>query len=266
MNPNRLSLFLGLVALSAASVTAAGSWRTNRTNQIGYDDTPMLPGGQWHVHDGERPQPRIVTPGTDGAPPSDATVLFGGTDLSAWRAGDGPAKWTVEGGQMIVNGTGPITTREEFGDMQLHVEFATPAEVEGDSQQRGNSGVFLMGRYEIQVLDSFDNQTYPDGQASAMYGQYPPQVNASRGPGQWQAYDIFFQAPRFEGETLKSPGVVTVIHNGVLVQHAREFLGATAHRTLATYHAHPEKGPIQLQDHGNPVRYRNIWVRPIDAR
>ena len=165
---------------------------------------------------------------------------------------------------MEVNGSGTIETVELFGDCQLHVEWATPAKPEGKSQGRGNSGVFLMGRYEIQVLDSFENRTYADGQAAAMYGQRPPDVNACRPPGEWQSYDILFRAPRFTGDgQLESPAVVTVVHNGVLVHHAQPFIGATTHRAVAKYTPHPPEGPIALQDHGNPVRFRNIWVRRL---
>ncbi|MFT4538979.1 MAG: hypothetical protein ACI841_000683 [Planctomycetota bacterium] len=268
MKANRsLLLSIGLLSLTGASIATAGPWIAKAIDdKLGYDDTPFLPGGEWRVHDGTRPQPRIVTPGASSSAPSDATVLFDGTDLSAWQGNKGDAQWTIEDGAMVVNGTGAIRTREEFGDVQLHVEFATPSEVKGNSQGRGNSGVFLLGRYEIQVLDSYDNKSYPDGQASSLYGQYPPQVNACRSPGEWQAYDIFFQAPRFDGDTLLSPALVTVIHNGVLVHHAKEYLGPTRHKQVASYSKHASTGPIQLQDHSNPVRYRNIWVRDIDAK
>lgn len=231
---------------------------------VGYEDTPFLPGGKWRVHDKNRPVPEVVATRGHGAPPSDAIVLFDGTDLSAWTGNGGEARWKIEDGAMMVNGTGGIQTREHFGDCQLHLEWASPERVEGDSQGRGNSGVFLMGKYEIQVLDSFENRSYADGQASAMYGQFPPLVNATRGPGQWQAYDIIFRAPRFEDGKLASPARVTVLHNGVLVHDAREFLGATTHRKVAQYSPHGE-GPIGLQDHGNPVRFRNIWIRRLES-
>ena len=238
---------------------------------FGYDDTPILPGTPWHVHDGRRPQPRIVTPGTEstqaqpGRPPSDAIVLFDGRDLSRWKGRDGEARWLVQDGYMEVNGTGNIETKEHFGDCQLHLEWAAPAEIKGSSQGRGNSGVFLMGRYEIQVLDGYNNPTYADGMTAAIYGQYPPLVNACREPGAWQSYDIFFVAPRFDGERLVSPAHVTVVHNGVLVHHHQAILGPTGHRILASYDApHPPKGPLMLQDHGgDKVRYRNIWLRPL---
>ena len=235
---------------------------------VGYDDTPLLPDSRWRVHDGRRPQPKVVQPGEQpGQPPSYAVVLFDGQDVSKWIGRDGgDIKWKVEAGVLeIVPGSGDIQTREAFGDYHLHVEWATPADVRGDGQGRGNSGVFLMGMYEIQVLDSYDNVTYADGQAAALYGQYPPLVNASRKPGEWQTFDIFFVAPRFKGERLASPAYVTIIHNEVLVHHHQAFLGPTGHKILPTYDTpHGPKGPIMLQDHGDPVRYRNIWVRPIE--
>ena len=230
---------------------------------VGYSDTPFLPGNQWRVHDIARPAPALVTPGIGGAPPSDAIVLFDGKDLSKWKADDKDAGWKLVDGAMEVNGSGSIESREHFGDMQLHLEWATPAKVESSSQGRGNSGVFLMGRYEVQVLDSYENRTYSDGQAAAMYGQRPPLVNACRKPGEWQSYDILFRTARFEGDKLLSPAQVTVLQNGVVVQFGEAFLGATAHRALAQYTPHEPTGPIGLQDHGNPVRYRNIWVRKL---
>jgi hypothetical protein len=237
---------------------------------VGYDDTPMQPNGKWRVHDGKRPQPRLVKPGdsvnmSPAAAPQDATVLIGSrADLSAWQMMDGaPVTWAMSNG-VLSTGKGLIRTKAEFTDFQLHVEFATPSEVKGDSQGRGNSGVFLLGKFEIQVLDSFHNPTYPDGQASAMYGQYPPLVNASKGPGEWQAYDIVFTAPRFTaGGTLDKPAVVTVLHNGILVHNATPFWGPTAHKKIDPYTPDTAKGPLALQDHGNPVRYRNIWIRPL---
>jgi Domain of Unknown Function (DUF1080) len=236
---------------------------------VGYDDTPMQPHGKWRVHDGTRPQPVIVTaaPASDApAPaPSDAIVLLGtGDDLSAWQMTDGSAAtWTMKGG-VLQTGKGMLRTRQHFTDLQVHVEFATPSEVKGDSQGRGNSGVFLLGHFEIQVLDSYRNITYPDGQAASMYGQYPPLVNAARPPGQWQTYDIVFTAPRFTAAgKLDKPAVVTVLHNGVVVHHATEFWGPTRHRSVLPYTPEMARGPLALQDHGNPVRYRNIWAREL---
>jgi Domain of Unknown Function (DUF1080) len=212
----------------------------------------------------------LVTPGaTPGAPPSDAIVLFDGKDLSKW-AQRGPnnelvePKWQVRDGYFETGAkTGSMFTRESFGDVQLHVEWATPSVVAGTSQGRGNSGVILMGRYEVQVLDSFRSPTYPDGQAAAIYGQFPPLVNAARPPGDWQAYDILFTAPRFENGTLATPAYLTVFHNGVAVHNHAAVIGATAHKVVGKYEPHPPRGPIRLQDHGNPVRYRNIWVREL---
>jgi hypothetical protein len=238
---------------------------------VGYDDTPIQPNGTWRIHDGRRPQPSIVTPGppanTVAPPPADAVVLVGaGSDLSAWQMADGGApQWQMADG-VLEAGKGLLRTRDEFTDFQLHVEFATPAQVKGDSQGRGNSGVFLLGEFEIQVLDSYGNPTYPDGQAAAMYGQYPPLVNASRKPGEWQTYDIVFTAPRFDATSaLEKPAIVTVLHNGVLVHNAAAFWGPTRHKMIGKYAPGLTKGPIALQDHANPVRFRNIWIRPLKA-
>jgi hypothetical protein len=204
-------------------------------------------------------EPTVVDP---GPPPSDAIVLFNGKDLSQWKGEDGKAAgWIVRDGYMEVNGTGNILTRQEFGDVQLHVEWATPAKVEGDGQGRGNSGVYLQGRYEIQVLDSHNNKTNPDGQAGAFYGNFPPLVNASRKPGEWQTFDIIFKAPKpsADGKSVE-PGSFTVLHNGLLVQNNVPVKSAT---TAAAFKGAVQKGPLLLQDHGNPVRFRNIWIRPL---
>ncbi len=231
---------------------------------LGYQDTPLIPGTTWHVHDGERPQPRVVAPATAGSPPSDAVVLFDGVSLDGWEGNGGPAAWRIEDDAMeVVPGTGNIRTKAHFGDCQLHLEFAAPTVVKGESQGRGNSGVFLMGLYEVQVLDCFQNPTYPDGTTGAVYGQYPPLVNACRAPGEWQTYDIVWEGPRFEGDALVRPARVTVFHNGVLLHHAVELQGPTQHRTTAHYAPHAETGPLELQDHGDLVRFRNIWYRPL---
>jgi hypothetical protein len=238
--------------------------------QLGYDDTPMQPNGRWHIHDGKRPQPKVVAPAAKNAEPvpapPDATILIGARDdLGAWQMTDGsPATWAMKAG-VVETGKGIIRTKAEFTDFQLHVEFATPTVVKGDGQGRGNSGVFLLGKFEIQVLDSYNNPTYPDGQAAAMYGQYPPLVNASRPPGEWQTYDIVFTAPRFAQGRLEKPAIVTVLHNGVVVHNADAFWGPTAHRKIDPYTPDTAKGPIALQDHGNPVRYRNVWIRPLGS-
>src|SRR5450432_1852099 len=227
---------------------------------------------QWKAHDMNRPAPTVVNSGAAstqdlvGKAPSDAVVLFDGKDLSAWQSKDGSAaKWKVGSGYFeTVPKTGYIYSMKAFGDCQLHVEFATPAPAVGEGQDRGNSGVFLMGLYEIQVLDSYNNKTYADGQASAVYAQFPPQVNASRPPGQWQTYDIIFHGPRFDkdGKVLR-PARVTVLHNGVLVQDNVELSGPTGHHVRPAYKPAPDKLPLALQDHGNPVRYRNIWIREL---
>jgi hypothetical protein len=240
---------------------------------LGYDDTPMLPGQKYRVHDATRPQPPVVTPPTEssqaqaGRPASDAVVLFDGSDLSGWESvkePGQPAGWKVESGYMeVVPGTGNIRTKEQFGDCQLHLEWAAPEQIEGDSQGRGNSGVFMMGVYEIQVLDCYENPTYPDGSTASLYGQCPPLVNACRPRGAWQTYDILWIAPRFEGEKLLSPARVTVLHNGVVVHHDKELMGQTRHKILPEYLPHPPAGPLMLQDHRNPVRFRNIWYRPL---
>ena len=225
---------------------------------------------QWPIHDENRPQPKVVDPGPAGGmvgPPADAIVLFDGKDVSRWRAdkGGGPAPWKVMDGAMVVTaGTGGIHTADGFGDCQLHVEWSSPSPAEGSGQDRGNSGVFLMGMYEIQVLDSYNSKTYADGQASAVYGQYPPLVNASRAPGQWQTYDIIWHGPRFDASgKLTRPAHVTVFHNGVLTQDNVELTGPTGHHVRPPYVAGPDKLPLALQDHNHPVRYRNIWLREL---
>jgi len=224
---------------------------------------------KWAIHDMNRPLPPVVDPGPAGPPvpaPSDAVVLFDGKDLSLWEnAKGGPAGWKVENGYMeVVAKTGSIRTKKGFGNCQLHIEWAAPALVSGEGQERGNSGVFLMDTYEVQVLDSFNNRTYADGQAAAIYGQYPPLVNASRGPGEWQTYDIIFHGPRFDADgKLVEPARMTVFHNGVLVHDNVELTGPTAHKARPPYRAHADKLPLSLQDHGNPVRYRNIWLRAL---
>jgi hypothetical protein len=204
------------------------------------------------------PEPPAVDPGEPGQPPADAVVLFGGENLEAWEGGD---KWQVADGIATAAG-GSISTKEKFGDCQLHLEFATPAEVKGSGQGRGNSGVYLMGRYEVQILDSYDNETYFDGQCGSIYKQQPPTVNASRKPGEWQSLDILFTAPRFaEDGTVKTPGYVTVLHNGLVVQNHFELQGSTSYTEPPKYTAHAEKEPVNIQFHGNPVRFRNIWLR-----
>lgn len=223
----------------------------------------------WFIHDMERPAPPVVKPAKIALPtpaPEDARVLFDGADLSQWRSADGgPPRWVIRDGYMeSVPDSGKLLTADGFGDVQLHVEWASPTNPAGEGQQRGNSGVFLMEKYEIQILDSFNNATYPDGQAASIYGQYPPSVNVCLPPGEWQSYDILFRRPRFDhqGELLK-PAKVDVIHNGVWVQVDRELWGPTSWLMNRPYSPHAARLPLALQDHGNPIRFRNIWIREL---
>ena len=234
----------------------------------GYTDTPKQPDGKWHIHDSGRPKPRVVAPGAkfsqEANAPADAVVLFAGKDFSKWKGQKGDVQWKIENGYMETTSTGVIRTKDEFGDFQMHIEFATPAKVEGKGQGRGNNGVNIYGRYEIQILDSYNNETYADGQASAIYGQTPPLVNASKPPGEWQTYDIIWESPRWdESGKLVKKAYVSVLHNGVVVHHRRELMGRTNHRSIGEYRQHPPKGYIELYEHGNPVRFRNIWIRPL---
>jgi hypothetical protein len=252
---NFLSATLTLVAVA---LIAQGT-----STDLGYTDTPMLPGLPYHVHDPARPHPAVVTPAAQpGGAPSDAIVLFSGQDLSHWTPSRQP--WKIENGYLeVVPNGGDLTTKEKFGDVQLHVEWAAPSVIRGNSQNRGNSGIFLQGRYEVQVLDSYENPTYADGQAGAIYGQWPPLANPVRKPGEWQSYDIVFEAPRFDGEKLVTPAYVTVFLNGVLMHNRKEIMGPTVHRALARYAPQPLEDSLVLQDHQHPVRYRNIWIRRI---
>jgi len=244
----------------------------------GYNDTPQIPGQRWKVHDMERPRPVKVTPGLPllrEAPPSDAIVLFDGKDLSQWvtlgRGGVTQApKWKVANGYMeVVPRSGRLSTKARFGDCQLHVEWMVPKGSTGSGQGRGNSGVELMSRYEVQVLESYQNLTYADGGAGAIYGVWPPMVNPARPEGEWNVYDIIFEAPRFDGGKLVSPAYLTLLFNGVLVQNHRAYLGTTVWRQVGRYTPHAAEEPLSLQDHNQPVRYRNIWIRklaPSDAQ
>ena len=254
-NGASLAIFILLVAMGVLTLA--------QDSPVGYTDTPMLPDLPYRVHDPARPHPRVVTPSAQpGGAPSDAIALFDGKDLSQWTPTRQP--WKVENGYMeVASNAGDLRTKEKFGDVQLHIEWAAPAQIRGNSQNRGNSGVFLQGRYEVQVLDSSANLTYADGQAGAIYGQWPPLVNPARKPGEWQSYDIVFEAPRFEGQRLVKPAYLTVFLNGVLLHNRKEVMGPTVHRQLAKYAPQPEEDSLVLQDHQNPVRYRNIWVRRL---
>jgi hypothetical protein len=228
----------------------------------GYDDTPVLPWCGYKVHDANRPAPKRVNPGPAQAepstPPSDAIVLFDGKDLSRW----------LPGGARLVDGTieatgGNFSTKEKFGSCQIHLEWMAPAHFSGPWYNQGNNGVFLMGLFEIQIFDSFNEKIYPDGQAGAIYGQTPPLVNATRPPGEWQTYDIVFIAPQFSEGKLKQPARVTLFHNGLLAQLNEEIHGETGHRILPEYKHPISTGPLVLGGHDCPVRFRNIWVRPL---
>lgn len=234
----------------------------------GFTKLGEIPGTPWRIHDDKRPQPPVVTPApAPGGPPADAIVLFDGKDLSKWvhrvKGTVTEAQWVVHDGIFESGKGSSLSTRDSFGDIQLHLEFATPAKVEGTSQGRGNSGVRFMDRYEIQVLDSYENRTYADGMAAAIYGDTPPLVNAARKPGEWQTYDIVFEAPRFKGPQLISPAYVTVFWNGILVHNRRMVNGPTSPLTVHQYIAHDPELPLVIQNHGNPVRFRNVWVRRL---
>jgi len=259
MNPEILTA-LALLALGCVSVQ---SWAPQ---------PPNASGTRWKVHDPDRPAPKVVTPAPAALPtppPSDAQVLFDGTDLEHFRAADGgPARWSVEDGAVVAApGAGSLVSKDSFGDVQLHIEWASPAPPHGEGQDRGNSGVYFMELYEVQVLDSFESPTYPDGLAAAIYAQYPPLGNACRPPGEWQSFDIAFRRPRFtEDGALEQPARLTVFHNGVLVQNNEELWGGTSWLSHHPYQPHADRLPLSLQDHGHPVRYRNIWVRQLEPR
>ncbi len=263
---------IALVGMAAVGVGVVALGQ-GQNHDLGFKDTPILPGLPYHVHDSDRPRPKVVTPGAQcGAAPSDAIVLFDGKDLSKWTSGASPIthkgggapEWKVENGYVEgVPNTGDLITKDKFGDCQLHVEWASPVQIEGNSQARGNSGVLMMGRYELQVLDSYNNPTYADGQAGAIYGQWPPLVNPARKTGEWQVYDIIFEAPRFEGEKLVKPAYFTVLMNGVLLHNHQASMGTMAYRQVAKYQAHGPEEPLVLQNHNSKVRYRNIWIRPV---
>jgi hypothetical protein len=271
-----LALLMGVCGLAVTAQDAP-----QKEDKIdGFRNTPIVPGTTWHLHDPDRPQPRVVTPGTtfsQNAPaPSDAEVLFSGKDLSKWQTKRGQdATWKVQDGYVETGRGGGIRTRGQWADFQLHVEWAAPTPPKGTGQGRGNSGVLINGMYEVQVLDSYQSKTYPDGQAAAIYGQSPPLVNASLPPGEWQTYDIIFESPRWDDkDELVKKAIVTVVHNGLVVQNHVELTGMTdgltsevPWKSLAKYpRPHPPEVFIALQDHNNPVRFRNIWIRELGAR
>jgi hypothetical protein len=271
-----LLLFLAAIALRLSTHSACG--QPAQTEQIdGFRDTPMQANGKWHVHDADRPQPPVVTPGetfSQNAPaPSDAEVLFDGKDLAKWETESGKeARWKIEDGHVDTQRGGGIRTRGKWADFQLHVEFSEPNPPHGTGQGRGNSGILINDMYEVQVLDCYKAKTYADGQCGAIYGQAPPLVNACKPPGEWQTYDIIFESPRWnEGGELVKKAVITVIQNGVVVQNHYELIGMTdginrlsPWKSLSKYPPpHPPEVFVELQDHNNPVSYRNIWVRTL---
>lgn len=255
---------LALLSLFSVSCHAADE---NKPSPIGYEDTPLIPGTEWRVHDIKRPAPRVVTPGKKaGEAPADAIVLFDGKDTSKFVGKEGaPCPWIIENGELVIQ-NGDIWTKDSFGSCQIHAEWLTQPNQKGNSQKKGNSGLFIMDRYETQVLDCYNNPTYADGTAGCVYGQTPPLVNAVRPPGEWQVYDIIFTAPKLEGDKVKEPAYVTTIINGVVVQNHTAIMGPTKHKQVTSYEgSFPEKAPIRFQDHKNdpPVRFRNIWIRPM---
>ena len=266
--------FPTLLITSCALALIVPAGRAASTGSAFYGDAPDEH-HPWAVHDPNRPQPKIVTPGTfstpeqPGKPPSDAIVLFDGSDLSQWESAKngGTAPWVVKDGVMQVTpSSGDLRTKAKFGDCQLHIEWAAPTEVKGDSQGRGNSGIFLMGRVEVQVLDSYNNLTYADGHAGSIYGVNPPMANALRPPGVFQVYDIIFRRPIYKDGHAVDPGYVTLFVNGVLEQDHTELEGGTGHMARSHAGPFPDKGPLQLQDHGNTMRFRNIWYRELPPR
>ncbi len=269
MNKHLLIVLAGALTLGAGVLGCEPAAEEETEPPTRVEAVPAPSG--WRQHEMNRPRPDAVTPVDQNLPapvPADAVVLFGGQDLSAWQTPDGnPAPWKVENGYFeVAPGTGMIETKDSFGDVQLHVEWASPNPPVGTGQDRGNSGVFFMERYEVQVLDSYNAETYADGQAGAIYGQYPPLFNAARAPGEWQAYDIYFRRPRFEGGQVTEPARITVVLNGIVVQNNEVILGPTEWLRFAPYSAHENALPIQLQDHGHAVRFRNMWVRNLPER
>lgn len=256
-----------LAALTLGSMSLGLMGQEKKVHPTGYDDTPVIPGSKYRVHDKSRPAPEVVTPHKDlGGAPSDAIVLFDGKSVEAFRDKEGkPVNWTAKDGELIT-GKGDIFTKESFGSCQFHIEWLTHPDTEGNSQKKGNAGVFFMDRYEIQILDAYNNPTYADGIAGSVYGQTPALKNAVRKPGEWQSYDIIFNAPKLKDGKVVAPATVTVIVNGVVVQNNTVIQGPTRHKDITNYDGiFPEKAPFRIQDHKNnpPVKFRNIWVRPL---
>jgi hypothetical protein len=266
-----------LVAVAATLPFLLSQTAKKENHDLGFKDTPQLPGLPYLVHDSDRPHPKVVTPAAaPGGAPSDAVVLFDGHDLSHWQgsassitkkgSNNAAPEWKLENGYFeVVPGTGDLVTKEKFGDIQLHVEWSEPADITGSGQGRGNSGVILMSRYEIQVLDSYNSPTYADGQAGAIYGQWPPLANPTRKPGDWNVYDIVFIAPKFDGAKVKEPAYFTVFMNGVLLHNHQASMGPMVYRQVAHYVPHGAEEPLLLQNHNSKVRFRNIWARRLTS-
>ena len=259
-----------LVLLTISSATAAELpplddgrvYAKDGSGVYGYKNTPKLPWCDYLVHDPDRPAPKRIDPGQATAPapiPSDAVVLFGGKDLSQWAPG---TKWKIEDSQIIA-GAGTLVTKEKFGDMQLHVEWMAPADYSAPWYNRGNNGVLIMGLYEIQIFDSYNEKLYPDGQCAAVYAQTPPLVNVTRKPGEWQSFDILFTAPKYDGEKQIAAPRITMLHNGVLVHLNQEIFGETGHKVVPGHSRKWSEGPLMLAGHDCPVRFRNIWLRKL---
>lgn len=248
-----------LLSIPSATIAAELVKAKNGSGNIGYKDTPILPWCNYHVHDPDRPAPPKVKPGRRLSAPSDAILLFDGKDLSQWQ----PSDWKIDKEELVAV-SGGLKTKASFGDCQLHLEWQAPNPPRGKTFDRGNNGVKLMGLFEIQIFDTYTTPLYPDGQAASVYGQTPPMVDACRKPGAWQTYDIIFKAPVFKDDVLQEPAYVTVLHNGVLVHYHQKIYGTTGHRILPKYDkTMPSKLPLMLSGHNNPVRFRNIWIRPL---
>ncbi len=258
---NNPCIFLAVSLLSSSLLSAE--------RKIGYQDTPIIPGTKFHVHDGQRPQPRVIETlgAVEIAPPSDAIILFDGSNIDAWTTEDQKeVPWKIVDGILVAHEKS-IQTKEEFGAVQVHFEWRIPADRKVSGQGGGNSGCFLMGKYEVQILQSHNNKTYPDGQAGSLYGQLPPLVNATSPQGEWNSYDIFFTPPLYSGEEVETPAKITIIHNGIVVQNNEAYIGPSEHKIVASYpKTHPETGPIRLQWHSDPVEFKNFWVRPLGER
>jgi len=256
-----------LPALALVALFTACHAQDDKPSPIGYEDTPLIPGTEWRVHDIKRPAPKVVAPGkTASDAPADAIVLFDGKNTDAFVGKEGaPCQWKVENGELFVFG-GDIWTKEKFGDCQIHLEWQSQPNTKGNSQKKGNSGIFIQNLYEVQILDCYNNPTYADGHAGSIYGQTPALVNAVRPPGEWQVYEVLFTAPKVKDGKVTEPAYVTIIINGIVVQNHTAIMGPTRHKQATSYEGVTgEKAPIRFQDHKNdpPVKFRNIWIRPL---